>query len=75
MRYVTGIERMAMQKGEQTLLRRQLTRRLGEWSEPLQSQIEALSLTHLEALGESLLDFNSVEDLIHWLASHPAEAS
>jgi len=75
MRYVTSIERMAMQKGEQTLIRRQLTRRLGELSEPLQGQIEALSLAQLEALGEALLDFNSVEDLIHWLANHPAEAS
>jgi hypothetical protein len=31
------------------------------------SQIEVLSLTQLEALGEALLDFSEASDLLAWL--------
>ncbi len=57
MQYVTSVERMAMQKGERALILRQLTRRVGNVPESLQTQIEALSLTQLEDLGEALLEF------------------
>jgi hypothetical protein len=33
------------------------------------SQIQALSLTQLESLGEALLDFTGAEDLDRWLRS------
>jgi Domain of unknown function (DUF4351) len=53
--------------GPQVLILRQLTRRLGELAPELQSQIQALPSSHLEALGEALLDFSEPEDLVHWL--------
>ncbi|WP_373543191.1 DUF4351 domain-containing protein [Chamaesiphon sp.] len=31
------------------------------------SQIKALPLTQLEELGEALLDFSQMEDLVAWL--------
>jgi Domain of unknown function (DUF4351) len=36
--------------------------------EALQTQVEALPLKQLEALGEALLDFTSLADLERWLA-------
>jgi len=55
------------QLGEVTLVLRQLNRRVGVVSPKLQAQIEALSLSQLEALAEALLDFSEVEDLVNWL--------
>jgi predicted transposase/invertase (TIGR01784 family) len=67
-----------LQEGEQTgalkqgqsLVLRQLTRRIGEVSPEMRSQIQALSLPQLEALGEALLDFTKPEDLHEWIRSH-----
>jgi hypothetical protein len=73
MQYVTSVERMAMQKGERALILRQLTRRVGNVPESLQTQIEALSLTQLEDLGEALLEFSRPEDLESWLQAHSPE--
>lgn len=74
MRYITSIERMAMQEGSKRearlLILRLLTRRVGNVSEFLQAKIEALSLNQLEDLGEALLEFNRLEDLETWLQSH-----
>jgi predicted transposase/invertase (TIGR01784 family) len=55
------------QEGEQSLILRQLTRRIGDVSPILRSQIQSLSLSQLESLGEALLDFNNAEDLVKWL--------
>ena len=54
-------------QSELRLVMRQLTRRIGAINLQLQSQIENLSLTQLEDLGEVLLDFATEEDLINWL--------
>lgn len=54
-------------QSELRLVMRLLTRRLGTINLQLQSQIENLSLTQLEDLGEALLDFNSETDLVNWL--------
>jgi hypothetical protein len=35
--------------------------------EPARSQIDALSITALEALGQALLDFSTIADLDTWL--------
>lgn len=67
-----------LQEGEQrgrteearSLILRQLTRRIGQVSSAMRSQVQALSLVQLESLGEALLDFTSVEDLSAWLRSH-----
>lgn len=60
------------EEGRQSELRlviRQLTRRIGAINVQLQTQIENLSLTQLEDLGEALLDFATQEDLVNWLNS------
>jgi predicted transposase/invertase (TIGR01784 family) len=55
-------------EGEQALVLRLLTRRLNqELPESLRSQIAALPLPQLEALGEALLDFHHLLDLQTWL--------
>jgi predicted transposase/invertase (TIGR01784 family) len=66
-----------LQEGEQTgalkqgqsLILRLLVRRIGEVSPERRSQIQALSLPQLEALGEALLDFTKPDDLHEWIRS------
>jgi predicted transposase YdaD len=57
-----------LQHGEATLVLRLLRRKLGSLDPALENKIWALSTSQLEALGEALLDFNSLEDLTAWLA-------
>ena len=49
------------------LILRQLTRKLGNLSPELTNQIRQLKLEKLENLGEMLLDFNNLDDLVQWL--------
>jgi predicted transposase/invertase (TIGR01784 family) len=58
------------QEGEQSLVLRQLSRRIGEVSSERKSQIQGLSLSQLESLGEALLDFTKSDDLDEWMRSH-----
>jgi predicted transposase/invertase (TIGR01784 family) len=60
-------EQTGLLKGEQLIVLRQLTRRIGDVDPELRSQIQALSLPQLEALGEALLDFSAPADLVNWL--------
>jgi predicted transposase YdaD len=55
------------ERGERSLILRQLARRIGEVSSENRSQIQALSLAQLEALGEALLDFTGADDLSEWM--------
>ena len=55
------------QEGEAALIIRQLTRLVGHLPEPQVQQIRSLPQAKLEALGEALLDFASLEDLQSWL--------
>ena len=64
-----GIQQ-GIQQGEVTLTLRLLTRRLGSVPPQLRSQIQQLSTTQVEALGEALLDFSSTQDLVDWLQTH-----
>jgi predicted transposase/invertase (TIGR01784 family) len=50
-----------------SLILRQLTRSVGELPQDVRSRIETLSLEQLENLGEALLDFTSIADLLSWL--------
>ena len=52
---------------EQSLILRLLKRRLGNVSNDLETQIGSLPLDRLEELGEALLDFTQMSDLIGWL--------
>jgi hypothetical protein len=55
------------QEEAQALILRLLARRLGGISSVIKAQVQALSLTQLEALGEALLDFSEPTDLVSWL--------
>jgi hypothetical protein len=53
--------------GELQLIFRQLKRRVGNLSIDLEVRVKALPLASLEELGEALLDFTQMEDLLAWL--------
>lgn len=79
MPYITSIEEIGFarglqvgeqrgeQQGEQRLILRQLNRRIGELPESVQKQVESLTIDQLETLGEALLDFEQLTDLLAWL--------
>jgi predicted transposase/invertase (TIGR01784 family) len=50
-----------------SLILRLLTHRVGDVTPEMRSQIQSLSLTQLESLGEALLDFSEPNDLVNWL--------
>jgi Domain of unknown function (DUF4351) len=54
----------------QALILRQLNRRVGNVLPEIENQIKALSLLQLEELGEALLDFAQMADLLTWLDAH-----
>lgn len=58
------------QQEAQALIIRQLTRRFGVVAPQVREQIDNLSITQLEDLGEALLDFSSTTDLMSWLNEH-----
>jgi predicted transposase YdaD len=47
---------------------RLLKKRFGEVQQTVQAQVEELSVEQLENLGEDLLDFRSINDLLTWLS-------
>jgi predicted transposase/invertase (TIGR01784 family) len=55
------------QEGESELVLRLLTRRVGNLSASVRSQIKALPLVQVEELAEALLDFTQMSDLVVWL--------
>lgn len=67
-----GIEQ-GIAQGERSLILRLLNRQVGELPASLRSQIETLSITQLETLGDALLDFGSMADLEAWLAAQLPE--
>jgi predicted transposase/invertase (TIGR01784 family) len=50
-----------------SLILRLLARRVGTLPATAEAQVQALALPELEALGEALLDFSEVNDLLAWL--------
>jgi predicted transposase YdaD len=67
-----GREEGRQEEGQSPILR-QLTRRIGELTPDVQSQIQALSLDQIEALGEALLDFSEPTDLVSGLQDNRTE--
>ncbi len=59
-------EQRALQR-EKALILRLISRQVGEVPQDLRSTVELLSIDRLEALGEALLDFSSLQDLQNWL--------
>ncbi|MBH8577021.1 DUF4351 domain-containing protein [Nostocaceae cyanobacterium CENA369] len=58
-----------MKRGKLELVLRLLNRQIGAVSAALQSQIQSLSITQLDALSEALLDFSAQSDRATWLQS------
>jgi Domain of unknown function (DUF4351) len=54
-------------EGEAALVVKLLSRKIGVLSPAMLVQINSLSLEQVEALGEALLDFTGIEDLVAWL--------
>ena len=50
-----------------SLVLRLLVRRFGEIPQNLAQQIRELPIDDVETLGEALLDFQSLSDLVNWL--------
>jgi predicted transposase YdaD len=67
----TRVYREAEQQGEikatQSLILRLLNRQVGNVSSEVEVRVKALTLTQLEDLGEALLDFGQMSDLMGWL--------
>jgi len=70
MSYITTGERIGYERGQQALVLRLLQRRVGELSQEVRGRVQTLSLEQLEALGEALLDFTTIGDLLNWLATN-----
>ena len=65
----TRVYQEALEEGERSIVLRQLNRKLGEIPQDLQRRIGELPLTQIENLGEALLDFERMDDLVNWLES------
>ncbi len=57
-------------QGKETLVVRQLRRRIGPVPDTLAARLDSLSASQLDDLGEALLDFRTVADLQQWLDRH-----
>jgi predicted transposase YdaD len=54
----------------QLLILKQLTRKLGSISPEVRSRVNSLTIEQLESLGEDLLDFTQISDLLDWFDTH-----
>jgi len=76
MPYVTSIERHAEERGREEgstrILLRILRRICGDLPQEMQDKVQLLTLEQCENLAESVLDFQSLEDLKNWLANNPS---
>jgi predicted transposase YdaD len=61
-----GIQ-IGKQEEASNLLIRLIRRKFGEPDRQLTTKIASLPLEQLESLGEELLDFQTIDDLTHWL--------
>ena len=71
-RYFQDVKREGLLEGiekEKSLVIRLLKRKVVNLSPELELKVRNLPLESLEDLGEALLDFSSVQDLISWLNS------
>ncbi len=54
-------------EGEQALVLKQLTRKLGTIKPEIIARVNSLKSERIESLGEDLLDFTQMSDLLAWL--------
>ena len=70
---VTDLDIWLNRRQVESLIIRQLTRRVGEINPQLQEQVQGLSMFQIGKLGEALLDFEAITDLVVWLDEHHSE--
>jgi predicted transposase/invertase (TIGR01784 family) len=63
----TRVYQDAKAEGEQILVLKQLTRKLGAIKPEIRARVNSLKLEQIESLGEDLLDFTQMSDLLAWL--------
>lgn len=68
--YITTGERIGYERGQQELVLQQLHKRVGELPEEIIEEIKSLSVGKLKALGEALLDFVDLDELLRWLRAN-----
>ncbi len=73
MTYITTGERIGYERGKQELILRLLKKRVGELSEETIASVQSLKVNQLEELGEALLDFTGLDNLLNWLEANRAE--
>lgn len=84
MPYITSVEEIGFARGleagrqqaeqrQRSLILRLLNRRVGEMPEAVQQRVEQLTIAQLESLGEALLDFEQLADLLGWLEASKRE--
>jgi predicted transposase/invertase (TIGR01784 family) len=66
----TRVYQEAKADGEQILVLKILTRKLGNINPEIRSRISSLTIDQIESLGEDLLDFTRINDLLTWLDTH-----
>jgi hypothetical protein len=83
MPYITSVERIGYDRGQKEgrqegrqegkvlMLLGLLTRKFGSLTDSTIDRINHLSSPQIEALGDSIFDLVSIEDLTHWLATQP----
>jgi predicted transposase YdaD len=54
----------------QRLVLKLLTRKLGNINPEIRSRVNSLTIEQLESLGEDLLDFTQMSDILAWLDTH-----
>ena len=64
---IQAAERVGEERGEARLIVRLLTRLFGSIEVDITVQIQQLGITQLDDLGDALLDFTSLADLVEWL--------
>jgi predicted transposase/invertase (TIGR01784 family) len=63
-------EARGIAQGERLMVVRVLSRRFGDLAPGIRSQLDALSIDHIEALGEAMVEFTTIADLAQWLDRH-----
>jgi len=63
----TRVYQEALAEEAEKLVLRLLNRRIGEIPYDLADQIRELPMEQIESLGEALLDFQNLSDLVSWL--------
>ena len=66
----TRVYQEAKADGEKIVVTKMLDRKLGNITPEVRLRVNSLSIEQLESLGEALLDFGQISDLIGWLDTH-----